>query len=52
MGEGSLQLCLAQKKYTTKSKIPKPATVSEMDMAQFPNVLSDLGGNAENQVNS
>lgn len=40
------------RKKTPQNQKYKPPSVSGTDVAQFPTVLDDLGGNAENQVNA
>lgn len=49
----SLVLLTAEnkKKNPPQNQKYKPPSVSGTDVAQFPTVLNDLGGNAENQVN-
>lgn len=48
----SSALLSPEKNTPQNQKTQKTSTVSEAGVAQFPSVLSDLGGNAENQANS
>lgn len=50
MGEGNLWFYLEQRKNTPQNQKYKPPSVSGTDVAQFPTVLKDFGGNAENQA--